>query len=655
MDINRVLNDLLEKREVSRRTFIKTCVSVTSIITLSSLQLPKIGEAAKKSGDAKNGVIILCYHDVCKNLYNEFATTPENLEAHFRYLKDHGYHPISLQQYIDANENKILLPDKPILITFDDGYVAFYTTVFPLLEKFNFPAVMALVTYWQDSYKPPDIGQLITWQQARNMENSGLVTIACHTHNSHHGVTANSDNDGSQATSTLIYFNGTYETLDHYKARMTADFSKAQSVFEQNLGHRVKALVWPYGEYTQYAVEAAQQAGVQVCMGLFGGSNSVGNPKSLLEAKRSLIYENPTVDKFAEYLKLSGNDDPSMRAAWLDIDHMVHTDTPAQLTAVVRNLIEQYNNWGINAVFLKAYSDSAVNGNIDSVYFYTTAAPMKALLFDHIARMFRSENILVYAVMPTLDAQWLTNKQSENAIINANGQVQSKATPFSTDVQNQLVALYNDLALYSFIDGIIFQDTDYLTNNDDFSESAKVAFQKATGEVLNPENLQDQQLLITWINMKTQAMTDLTNTLMKQVLLFKPYGLSMLGMKPVVTKEGQSVPSYQSLVDNYNYILTISRNNGQFQTPSLISHLAEAATQSIAPTEVAGKFIFEIPIYDPSSRHWLSDDEIKQYMKVLGEKGITMFSYYPLATFGDQTRLTTTSEYIAPPGNDPFD
>src|SRR5689334_7664860 len=98
------------------------------LLTLTVLCLFNITPAS-----ADNGIPIICYHDVGK-VTNDFMISKDNLAAQFSYLKQNGYHPISLQQYIDANAKKIPLPEKPVLITFDDGYISFYNDVYPLLK-----------------------------------------------------------------------------------------------------------------------------------------------------------------------------------------------------------------------------------------------------------------------------------------------------------------------------------------------------------------------------------------------------------------------------------------------------------------------------------------------------------------------------------------
>ena len=91
---------------------------------------------------------IICYHDIIdtskpedagavRHQYFPQTLTADRLIAHFNWLRDNGYTPVSWQQIKDARAGKAKLPNKPVLLTFDDGYLSFYTTAYPILKAFN--------------------------------------------------------------------------------------------------------------------------------------------------------------------------------------------------------------------------------------------------------------------------------------------------------------------------------------------------------------------------------------------------------------------------------------------------------------------------------------------------------------------------------------
>ena len=94
----------------------------------------------------ENTFISVCYHDVVEQgeLKEGDTISLAELTKHFQWLKENGYHPISIDDLIKAKNGKKKLPSRAILLTFDDGYASFYHLVFPLLKSFNFPAVLSV-------------------------------------------------------------------------------------------------------------------------------------------------------------------------------------------------------------------------------------------------------------------------------------------------------------------------------------------------------------------------------------------------------------------------------------------------------------------------------------------------------------------------------
>jgi poly-beta-1,6-N-acetyl-D-glucosamine N-deacetylase len=593
---------------------------------------------------ADSGVTILCYHDVGK-ISNDFAISRDNLAAQLSYLKQNDYHPISLQQYIDSNNNKTPLPEKPVLLTFDDGYISFYNEVYPLLKQYKYPAVLAVVTNWETAQKPADVGLLVNWQQMKEMEQSGLVTIVSHSHNLHHQVTVNANGDSGEAGSSLIYRAGHYESLESYKTRVSKDLEENQKIFERELGHKAQAIVWPYGEYTLYGMDIATSQGFKAGLGLGGRYNPAGSEKSVLEARRGLVYKNPDMQQFTQLVKNGGYDDPPMRAAWINTDQIYDPTNPRQTDANVRMILDRYQRLGINTVFLQAYSDPKGDGNVDSVYFYTNAAPVKAAIFDHIARKFRGEGIYVYAVMPTLAAKWLTRDgNNEPAASAAVGKEANKlATPFSDTVRKSLRDLYTDLSTYSFLDGVVFQDDIYLTGSEDLSVAEKQAFNTKFGQSLTLDILKNPQSATEWTNLKNDTLTGLTVELMAVVRQFKPYAkfARTIYSKEKTDKSSQelSAQNYAQFLTTYDYTLVIPGSYQEKQSPRPVSWIAELAAAAIKQPGAANKIIFQVPTYDWEKKRWLLDNELKEYIKAVRAQGVQLLDFYPDALFNEKSGL----------------
>lgn len=126
----------------------------------------------------KGGVPILTYHQVNDIDQNERTLTVEQFDAQMKYLAEGGYNVITPDELLNAWEGNGTLPPNPVVITFDDAHIDMYQNVFPILQKYNLRATFFLVTDFVNLYP-----NYITWDQAREMQASGLADIESHTLN----------------------------------------------------------------------------------------------------------------------------------------------------------------------------------------------------------------------------------------------------------------------------------------------------------------------------------------------------------------------------------------------------------------------------------------------------------------------------------------
>lgn len=134
---------------------------------------PEIHEAARTAR-----VPVLMYHDILAEKEVFFDVTVEEFEAHLERIEEEGLTPISFDQLYEHLRMGAPLPPKPVLLTFDDGYVGHYTHVYPLLKKYQYPAVFSLFTGKLDG---DIVGRsTVTWEHAQEMAADPLITIAAH-------------------------------------------------------------------------------------------------------------------------------------------------------------------------------------------------------------------------------------------------------------------------------------------------------------------------------------------------------------------------------------------------------------------------------------------------------------------------------------------
>ena len=129
-------------------------------------------------------VPILLYHNFVTTVPDNdpdnfnYINTPESFEENIKTLLENGYKVISMKDLEDANKGKTILPDKPIIITLDDGYFSNYEYIYPILKKYNVKVSIFIVT--DKIGKEIDGIKYLSWDNCLEMQNSGLVEIFSH-------------------------------------------------------------------------------------------------------------------------------------------------------------------------------------------------------------------------------------------------------------------------------------------------------------------------------------------------------------------------------------------------------------------------------------------------------------------------------------------
>jgi peptidoglycan/xylan/chitin deacetylase (PgdA/CDA1 family) len=164
-------------------------------------------------------VPILMYHyvsqlpDDADEYRRDLTILPDVFHAHMEYLFFEGYSTISLYQLDDALRTGTPLPPKPIVLTFDDGYIDHYTNVFPSLREYEFTGTFFIITSRPDS----NDSNYMNWTQIQEMSDAGM---SMESHTKTHQSLRERDYD------FLVYeMLGSIESLQAYTARQPHMFS----------------------------------------------------------------------------------------------------------------------------------------------------------------------------------------------------------------------------------------------------------------------------------------------------------------------------------------------------------------------------------------------------------------------------------------------
>lgn len=180
-------------------------------------------------------VPVLMYHDVLEPPEVFFDLTPADFEAHLQTILDNGLTPISPDQLVQHLRTGAPLPEKPVLITFDDGYAGHYEHVYPLLQKYQVPATFFVFPGKVDG----DVAgrSTLTWDQLKIMAADPLVTIASHSVTHPADLRDLSDDD-------LVY-----------------EVVESKRRLESELGVPMRYFSYPTGYYDERVAQAVADAG----------------------------------------------------------------------------------------------------------------------------------------------------------------------------------------------------------------------------------------------------------------------------------------------------------------------------------------------------------------------------------------------------------
>ena len=147
-------------------------VGTTAVELPQPAPWPEIHEQARLAK-----VPIVMYHDILPEKEVFFDVTPQELEADFELIHSEGLTPISMDLLVNHLRTGTPLPEKPILLTFDDGYGGHYQYVYPLLKQYGYPAVFSIYT---KKMELKGGRTSVTWSQLQEMAADPLVTITSH-------------------------------------------------------------------------------------------------------------------------------------------------------------------------------------------------------------------------------------------------------------------------------------------------------------------------------------------------------------------------------------------------------------------------------------------------------------------------------------------
>ena len=235
----------------------------------------------------KTELPVIMYHSLLKDQKSrgKYVVSPDEFESDLKYLRDHGYTTILISDLIEYTKGGDL-PEKPILLTFDDGYYNNYYYAFPLLKKYESKAVISVIGYYTDLYSENEEKSAyyshVTWDKIKEMYDSGLVEIGNHTYNLH-----------SQKSGRMGVARIEGESDDTYGTRIAEDITKMQDLLLKKTGIEAQVFTYPFGIMSSYSKGVIRDLG-------FLCSLSCEEKKSVITREADSLFE------LGRYLRPSG-------------------------------------------------------------------------------------------------------------------------------------------------------------------------------------------------------------------------------------------------------------------------------------------------------------------------------------------------------------
>lgn len=225
-------------------------------------------------------VPILLYHNIAES-YDPGGSllhiTPQRFQEHMQALKDAGYTTISFQEYYEYLHDQRALPLKSIIVSFDDGYYSNYQFAYPVLKGLGMKGTIFIVT--STVGQTPGVYPHFTWEQAKEMSDSGVIEIGTHTHN--------------------------HDSLSEMSlAQIRKEIRLSKYLIEKNLGKSCDFIAYPFGFWQEEVYTTAMEAGFKLqCKVGDVGHNTKANPNEPL--KRLTVDGQTTPDGLLEQINLN--------------------------------------------------------------------------------------------------------------------------------------------------------------------------------------------------------------------------------------------------------------------------------------------------------------------------------------------------------------
>lgn len=627
-----------------------TCVGMAAVgmTQAVSAKKPKINPAT---------LTVIGYHEVTDDkdaLIPMYSVSTARFEEQVRWLQNSGFHFISVDQLLKAHQGKTVLPEKPVLLTVDDGYENFYTNVYPFVKANKIPIVLAVVGSWLEPKADEMVNfgddkiprsKIVTWPQLKEMSKSGYVEIASHSYDLHHGILGNPQGNSEPAATTRLYDpeTKTYEGDGAYAKRIYDDLKKNNDLIKAHGIPSPRVMVWPYGRYNLETVRIAKELGMPITVSLDDGP--VYLKKSLGAINRILVEHDMTLDSLSKEITIRdknlGDNYRPQKIMHVDLDYIYDPD-PEQQERNLGDLLDRIQKMHITTVYLQAFSDPDANGSADMVYFPNRYLPVRADLFNRVSWQIQSRTQVtrLYAWMPLLAWELpKSNPVSQDLVVTQQPKSSDhlnmgyiRLSPFSAPARRVIEGLYQDLAKSSTFNGILFHDDTTLSDYEDASPEALKAYAKAGLPTDLEEMRNNDAEMEKWTKFKTNYIDNFALQLAGEVRQYQPFLVTARNLYAQVAlnpyAENWYAQSLEQSLKRYDFTAIMAMPYME-QAPDKDKFYQDIVNRVKSYPNGLHKTVFELQAENWRTNEPVPSEELGDTIQSLYKQGALHIAYYP--------------------------
>lgn len=207
-------------------------------------------------------VPVIMYHHITesRNKTGKYTVHTEELMKDLDFLQKRGYTTVTVADLIAFVNGEKALPEKPVMITFDDGFESFYCLAYPLLKERKMKSVVSVIGKVTERYSEIEDHNInysnMTFGQINELIREGLVEIQNHSYDMHF-----SEEGKRKGLSKM-----SNESDEEYKKKISEDLLTLQKILKLNCGITPICVVYPYGAYSKDTLEAVKKLGFKSTM-----------------------------------------------------------------------------------------------------------------------------------------------------------------------------------------------------------------------------------------------------------------------------------------------------------------------------------------------------------------------------------------------------